>query len=107
MPIHVKLKTHESQLKSLGEMNKSQRYIKVVEWSDEDQCYIGSSPGLMFGGCHGDDEKAVFAELCEIVEEVIELYLEDGKALPPPTAGYDLASIIQEAKAHESEPAPA
>ena len=43
-------------------MKESARYIKIVEWSDEDECYIGTSPGLMYGGCHGDDEKEVFAE---------------------------------------------
>ena len=68
-------------------MKESTRYAKIVEWSDEDKCYIGSAPGLMDGGCHGDDERAVFEELCVIVEEVIELYKEDGKEVPPPTAG--------------------
>ena len=41
-------------------MKDSAKYAKIVEWSDEDQCYIGSAPGLIFGGCHGDDEKEVF-----------------------------------------------
>jgi hypothetical protein len=65
----------------------SARYIKIVEWSEEDQCFIGTSPGLFHGGCHGDDEKAVFAELCEIVDETIAEYNKDGKPLPPPTCG--------------------
>ena len=77
-------------------MKESARYIKIVEWSDEDECYIGTSPGLMYGGCHGDDEKAVFAELCDIVEEIIELYHEDGKPLPPPTAGNGMADKLFE-----------
>jgi len=47
---------------------------KVVEWSEADQCFIGSCPGLFFGGCHGDDEKRVFAELCEVFEEIVQLY---------------------------------
>ena len=68
-------------------MKDSARYVKIVEWSDEDQCYIGTSPGLMHGGCHGDDERAVYAELCDIVEEIVEMYREDGRSLPPPTAG--------------------
>jgi hypothetical protein len=55
-------------------MKDSARYVKIVEWSDEDQCYVGSSPGLIYGGCHGDDEKAVFDELCRIVEDAIEWY---------------------------------
>jgi predicted RNase H-like HicB family nuclease len=76
-------------------MRESARYAKIVEWSEEDQCYVGSSPGLIFGGCHGLDEKEVFAQLCDIVEEVIELYKVDGKPLPPPTAGRDFANKMQ------------
>lgn len=73
-------------------MKPSARYVKIVEWSDEDQCYVGSCPGLFYGGCHGDDEKQVFAELCEIVDETIELYEKDGKPLPLSTAGRDYAN---------------
>ena len=43
-------------------MKESARYVKIVEWSDADQCFVGSCPDLLYGGCHGDDEKAVFAE---------------------------------------------
>ena len=77
-------------------MKEGARYVKIVEWSEEDQCYAGTSPGLMNGGCHGDDEKAVYAELCDIVEEIIELYHEDGKPLPPPTAGNGRAERLFE-----------
>lgn len=77
-------------------MKDSACYVKVVEWSEEDGCYVGSCPGLLYGGCHGDDERAVFAELCVIVEETIDLYRADGKPLPPPTAGSDLANRLQD-----------
>jgi predicted RNase H-like HicB family nuclease len=73
-------------------MKESARYVKIVEWSDIDQCFVGSCPGLLYGGCHGDDEKEVFAELCDIVEETIELYKRDGKPLPTPTSGKDYAN---------------
>ena len=73
-------------------MNESARYVKIVEWSDTDQCFMGSCPGLLYGGCHGDDEKEVFAELCDIVEEAIELYKKDGKPLPAATSGKDYAN---------------
>lgn len=76
-------------------MKDSARYVKFVEWSEEDQCYVGSSPGLVYGGCHGDDEKEVFAELCRIVEEAIALYRKDDKALPPQTSGRDFANKMQ------------
>ena len=77
-------------------MKDSARYAKIVEWSEEDQCYVGSSPGLIYGGCHGDDEKAVFDELCSIVEEAIALYRADGRPLPPPTSGKDFANKMQQ-----------
>jgi predicted RNase H-like HicB family nuclease len=76
-------------------MKDSARYAKIVEWSDEDECYVGSAPGLIFGGCHGPDERSVFAELCQIVEEAVELYRAEGKALPPPTSGQDFANRMQ------------
>ena len=37
--------------------------------SKEDQCYVGSAPGLILGGCHGDDVKQVFEETCLVVED--------------------------------------
>lgn len=76
-------------------MKDSARYAKIVEWSEEDQCYVGSAPGLIYGGCHGDDEKAVFDGLCRIVDEAIELYRKQGKPLPPATSGGDYANKLQ------------
>ena len=70
-------------------MKASDRYVKLVEWSEEDHCYVGSAPGLLLGGCHGSDQNQVFAELCQIVDEVVEIYHRDHKTLPPPTAGQD------------------
>lgn len=55
-------------------MKNGAKYVKIVEWSDDDQCFVGSCPGLFYGGCHGDDEQRVFAELCDLVEETIDLY---------------------------------
>lgn len=75
-------------------MKDSAKYAKIVEWSEEDQCYVGSAPGLLLGGCHGDDEKEVFEELC-LIEEAIEMYRKDNKPLPPATPGHDLANRMQ------------
>jgi len=73
-------------------MKESARYVKIVEWSEKDRCYVGSCPGLFYGGCHGQDEQEVFAELCKLVEETIDLCRQDGKPLPPPTSGRDYAN---------------
>ena len=68
-------------------MKPSDRYLKIVEWSDEDRCYVGSCPGLMLGGIHGADEAKVYAELCHAVEEWIAIHEKDGTPLPAATAG--------------------
>jgi predicted HicB family RNase H-like nuclease len=68
-------------------MKTSDRYLKIVEWSDEDQCYVGTCPTLMLGGVHGGDEAEVYRELCEVVEEWLDIYASDGVPIPPATAG--------------------
>ena len=64
-------------------------YVKIVEWSDDDRCFIGSAPPLIGRCCHGSDEKKVYAELCQIVDEWIEIFKSDGRELPAPLAGKD------------------
>ncbi len=66
-------------------MNESQKYLKIVSWSDEDQCYVGSIPGWVGPCCHGDDETEVYQELGQILDEWIEIYKTDKHPLPPPT----------------------
>ena len=34
-------------------MNKSTKYVKLVEWSEKDDCYIGSCAELFYGGWQG------------------------------------------------------
>ncbi len=76
-------------------MSSSDKFVKIIEWSEEDGCYIGSCPELFYGGCHGDDELEVFAELCKIIEETIELYKKNGKPLPAPKSGRDYVNLMQ------------
>ncbi len=66
-------------------MKAGDRYLKIVEWSEEDQCYVGTCPGLMLGGVHGEDETKVYRELCRTVDEWIEIYQEDQQPLPEAT----------------------
>jgi predicted RNase H-like HicB family nuclease len=72
----------------------SAKYIKQVEWSDADGAFVGQCPGIIGPCCHGDDEAEVYRELCEIVDEWIDLTQRDGKPLPPPTAGKNVAAMI-------------
>lgn len=58
-------------------------YLTFVEWSDEDNLYIGRCPDLFLGGCHGPDPVKVYAELRLIVEDWIDYFTDHGQALPP------------------------
>jgi predicted RNase H-like HicB family nuclease len=64
-------------------MKLSDQYHKWVEWSDEDQTYIGKCPDLITG-IHGDDPKNVYAELCEVIEDVIAHLKSEGRSMPVP-----------------------
>jgi len=76
-------------------MTAGAKYAKIVEWSDKDRCFIGSCPELFYGGCHGSDQREVFDHLCQIVEETIELYIQDGKPLPSPLTDKELVNTLQ------------
>lgn len=67
----------KSEIKAIAD-----RYAKVVEWSDEDGCYVGRVPALGYGGVHGPDREAVFEEICRVAEEIVAIHAEDGRALP-------------------------
>ena len=67
-------------------MKDSARYVKRVEWSDEDRCFVGSCPGVIGPCCHGDDEVAVYRELCGIVDEWLGIIRDEEGALPERTA---------------------
>jgi predicted RNase H-like HicB family nuclease len=75
-------------------MKESRRYLKIVEWSDEDQHFVGQCPGIIGPCCHGDDDALVYAELCQIVDEWVESLKKDGKPLPPATAGRNIAERL-------------
>ncbi len=57
-------------------------YLKLVEWSQEDQCFIGTAPGLILGGVHGNDQREVFDKLCKAVDEAVALLKKEGKPIP-------------------------
>jgi len=75
-------------------VNESARYIKIVEWSDEDECFVGQCPGVVGPCCHGSDETEVYRHLCQIVDEWLATLARDGKPLPPPTADRNVAAQI-------------
>ena len=78
-------------------MTDSAKYIKIVKWSEDDQCFIGYCPGVIGPCCHGDDEVEVYRELCEIVEEWIEIACQENETLPPSTIGMEIEELFRSA----------
>ena len=78
----------------ISKMIESAKYVKIVEWSDEDECFIGYCPGIIGPCCHGTDEIEVYRQLCEIVDEWIKILHRDNEALPPPTIGKSIEGFL-------------
>lgn len=58
-------------------------YLKFVQWSEEDQLFVGYCPDLFIGGvCHGGDEQKVYRELSRLVAEEIAERQRAKRALP-------------------------
>ena len=64
-------------------MKTSDRYHKWVEWSEEDQVYIGKCPDLITG-IHGDDPMSLYSDLCEVVDDVLNHFQSEGRTPPAP-----------------------
>ncbi|MGD8845728.1 MAG: toxin-antitoxin system HicB family antitoxin [Desulfobacteraceae bacterium] len=76
-------------------MKKKDHYLKIVEWSEEDQCYVGSIPGWIGKCCHGDNEEDVYRQLCRILDEWIEIYENDNIPLPASISGKKFSGKFQ------------
>lgn len=64
-------------------MKLSDRYHKWIEWSEEDNAYLGRCPDIITG-IHGDDPIVLYQELCEVVEEVLVELQASKRDLPKP-----------------------
>lgn len=63
------------------------KYTIIVQWSDEDQCYVVSLPEFenVFQPCtHGDTYEEAVKNAQEVLKMLIESALEDGEPLPEP-----------------------
>lgn len=69
----------------------SRQYVKLVEWSEEDQCFIGSAPPLIGQSCHGATEAQVLTQLNRIVEKWVTTILTEGKPLPEGSANREFS----------------
>ena len=61
-------------------------YIIVIQWSDEDNCYLVHLPDFPFQQfhTHGDTYEEALQNAVEVLELLVEEYQVDGKSLPEP-----------------------
>jgi predicted RNase H-like HicB family nuclease len=64
----------------------SPHYSMVIQWSDEDNCYLVHLPDFPFQQfhTHGDTYEEAAKHGQEVIETYIEIYQKEGKPLPQP-----------------------
>lgn len=62
------------------------KYKIVVNWSDEDDCYIANVPELQGCKTHGGTLEETMKNIQEVIEMFLEVLKEDGKPIPEPMA---------------------
>ncbi len=63
------------------------KYTIIIQWSDEDKCYVVSLPEFtnVYQPCtHGDTYEEALKNAQEVLEMLIESSLENGESLPEP-----------------------
>jgi predicted RNase H-like HicB family nuclease len=60
------------------------RYSMIIQWSDEDNCYLVHLPEFPWQHfhTHGKTYQEAAQHGQEVIESLIELYEQDGKSLP-------------------------
>jgi antitoxin HicB len=70
------------------------RYAILIQWSDEDGCFIASLPEWgKFCHTHGDTHEAALKNAQEVLELLVETFREAGKSLPEPKT-FDRLNLI-------------
>ncbi|MDJ0648475.1 MAG: type II toxin-antitoxin system HicB family antitoxin [Xenococcaceae cyanobacterium MO_188.B19] len=67
-------------------MKDKLKYRILIQWSDEDDCYLVSLPDLSTKQkwvSHGDTYQEALENGLELMEELIYIAEMDGRALPP------------------------
>ena len=74
------------------------KYTIVIQWSDEDRCFVVLLPefqDVMQPVTNGDTYEEAVKNAQEVLELMIEIYLEEGKPLPEPkTLGQSIPSGV-------------
>ena len=70
----------------------SLKYRIVIQWSDEDNCFLVSLPDFKDEQnwvTHGETYQEALENAVEVMDMLVEIYQEKGKTLPVPETWYD------------------
>jgi antitoxin HicB len=71
------------------------RYTILIQWSEEDNCFVASLPEWgRFCHTHGDTYEEALNNAQEVLELLIESSEEEGKALPEPQTLGKLLQLV-------------
>ncbi|MFS8117296.1 MAG: type II toxin-antitoxin system HicB family antitoxin [Microcoleus sp.] len=71
------------------------RYTILIQWSEEDNCFVASLPEWRhFCHTHGDTYEQALKNAQEVLELLIESSEEEGKALPEPQTLGKLLQLV-------------
>lgn len=62
----------------------ARNYPLCVRWSDEDQVFVGSIPGLVGDCCHGNSPEEVIPQLKDIADDLVTYLTAKDVPLPSP-----------------------
>ena len=74
-------------------MSKSARYIKIVEWSDEDECFIGYCRESLDPVVTETTRLKFIGNCVKLFDELLEHAQKKNRTLPRPTIGRDLENF--------------
>ncbi|MEM8722436.1 MAG: type II toxin-antitoxin system HicB family antitoxin [Cyanobacteria bacterium P01_G01_bin.39] len=70
----------------------SLKYRIIIQWSEEDSCFLVSLPDFKDEQqwvTHGETYQEALENAVEVMDMLVEIYQEKGKALPTPETLYD------------------
>jgi DNA-binding transcriptional regulator YiaG len=83
------------------ERAEARRYGMAIDWSDEDQVFIASIPGLAFAKIHGATREEAAAMGDDLIITVLTAYHDSGREPPPPLTAR--TAIVAEPPVYDAE----
>ena len=66
-------------------------YEIIIDWSDEDECYVVKIPDLAGCMCHGNTREEAARNAGDAIEFYLDTLEEDGRPIPQPQSNLALS----------------